>query len=255
MNADGQSQNQPGSEPLSSGWSEVNSQQFIDYGKYFVPDRPRQIETFLSLVPDTGRPIRILELCCGEGLLAEALLERFPHSRLEGMDGSPQMLARAGARLARFGDRFQAFEFDLADLDWRTGRGPFRMIVSSLAIHHLDGPAKQGLYRDMAGLLEPGGMLVISDLVLPTNELGLALAAREWDETVHRQAIALDGHSQAYDAFQQQGWNYFRYPDPMDMPSPLFDQLQWLEAASLEGVDVFWLFAGHAIFGARKPAG
>jgi tRNA (cmo5U34)-methyltransferase len=42
-------------------------------------------------------------------------------------------------------------------------------------------------------------------------------------------------------------------PDPIDMPSPLLDQLNWLAAAGLEGADVHWLKAGHAIFSARKP--
>jgi tRNA (cmo5U34)-methyltransferase len=41
--------------------------------------------------------------------------------------------------------------------------------------------------------------------------------------------------------------------DPVDKMSPLFDQLKWLEQAGFASVDVFWMRAGHAIFGGSKP--
>ena len=42
-------------------------------------------------------------------------------------------------------------------------------------------------------------------------------------------------------------------PDSIDKPSPLFDQLKWLDKAGFTDVDVFWMKVGHAIFGGRKP--
>ena len=42
------------------------------------------------------------------------------------------------------------------------------------------------------------------------------------------------------------------FPDPMDKPSGLFEQLGWLEAAGFEAVDVYWLKAGHAIYGGQR---
>ncbi len=47
-------------------------------------------------------------------------------------------------------------------------------------------------------------------------------------------------------------WNYYRFPDPSDRPSPLIDQLVWLKEAGFEVVDCFWVQAGHAIFGGYK---
>ena len=41
--------------------------------------------------------------------------------------------------------------------------------------------------------------------------------------------------------------------DPIDKPSTLLEQLRWLEAAGFAAVDVFWMEAGHAIFGGVKP--
>ena len=46
----------------------------------------------------------------------------------------------------------------------------------------------------------------------------------------------------------------YRYFDPEDIdhPSRLFDQLKWLEQAGFADVDVYWMLAGHALFGGRK---
>lgn len=67
MNAD-----DPGDQ---AGWSEETSRLFIDYGRYFVPKRDHQMRMIAALLSYLEGPGRILELCCGEGLLAEVLLE------------------------------------------------------------------------------------------------------------------------------------------------------------------------------------
>ena len=59
------------------------------------------------------------------------------------------------------------------------------------------------------------------------------------------------------DYFRELGWNHYAEPEPepdsIDKPSSLFDQLKWLDAVGFTDVDVFWMKAGHAIFGGRKP--
>jgi tRNA (cmo5U34)-methyltransferase len=234
-------------------WNEAISQAFIDYGRYFVPDRQTQIETLCSLIPIEPAPLQVLELCCGEGMLAEAILERLPRARLSGLDGSPEMLRRAGQRLARFGERFQSRLFDLASSEWRQPDGVYQAILSSLAIHHLDGPAKQRLYQDLYRMLSPGGVLLVADIIQPVSATGLENAAQAWDESVRQQALAFDGHLGAFEFFEREGWNTYRHPDPMDMPSGLYEQLGWLSQAGFAGVDVYWLKAGHAVYGGQKP--
>jgi tRNA (cmo5U34)-methyltransferase len=236
-------------------WSEDNSQEFIDYGRYFVPQREAQVDIIYRLIPATDEPFHLLELCCGEGLLAESILEGHPAATVHGYDGSPAMLSRASERLARFGDRFQAQPFDLASDEWRRPPFPVQAVVSSLCIHHLDGRQKADLYRDVAQLLAPGGALIIADLIEPVTTAGQALAAAEWDRAVHERALALDGDEGAFEQFQQMRWNTYHHPDPFDKPSPLYAQLKWLKAAGFEMVDVYWLSAGHAIYGGQKAAG
>lgn len=234
----------------ASRWDESSSREFLDLGRYFVPDREEQIATIAEMIPDPGDGL-LVDLCCGEGLLSRALLERFPRARVLGMDFSPTMLERAAATCAAFAERFETRPFDLAEESWRSFSEPVRGFVSSLAIHHLDGEGKRRLYRDLAAALAPGGAVVIADLVLPATPAAQAVAARAWDESVRRRSLELAGGLGPYEKFLDLRWNLWAEtePDPIDRPSPLLDQLRWLAEAGLAGVDVVWMKAGHAVFG------
>jgi tRNA (cmo5U34)-methyltransferase len=233
-------------------WGEDASQVFIDYGRYFVPERETQIGVICDLIPAVSEPFRVLELCCGEGLLAGAILGRYPDSSVYGYDGSAEMLGQARKKLAAYGERFVTRHFDLFEREWRRPDWSPRAVVSSLAIHHLDGEQKAALYQDIYAMLEPGGAFIIADIIEPVNGAAKRTAAEAWDTAVRQRAHALDGHDKVYDYFVESGWNYYRYPDPIDKPSPLLAQLKWLEKAGFGEVDVFWLQAGHAVFGGWK---
>jgi tRNA (cmo5U34)-methyltransferase len=241
-------------EPAPQGWSEENSNTFIDFGRYFIPERESQLDMLCRLVPDQPNPPTLVELCCGEGLLAEALLRRFPQARLIAFDGSSTMLNKARQRLESFGSHFQLHEFDLAAHDWRNPTMQANAILSSLAIHHLTGEEKQVLFTDLYKMLAPGGVLVISDLIMPASRQGITIAAEAWDAAVRHISLELDNDLNVYKTFEELHWNMYRYndADDIDHPSSLFEQLCWLESAGFQQIDVYWLQAGHAIFGGSR---
>ncbi|HEX8495227.1 MAG TPA: methyltransferase domain-containing protein [Pyrinomonadaceae bacterium] len=234
-------------------WDEQSSKLFMDFGRYFVPERELQIKIICDLIPPLAEPFHILELCSGEGLLAGALLERFPQAIVHGFDGSIEMLQASQQRLAQYGERFAPERFDLHAHEWRETDWPLHAVVSSLAIHHLDAEEKQALYKDVYRMLSANGVLVIADLILPAHESGARVAAQTWNDAVRKRALELDGNEDAFDYFRRSEWNYYEFPDAFDKPSPLFEHLKWLEQAGFRDIDVYWLKAGHAIYGGRKP--
>jgi trans-aconitate methyltransferase len=237
----------------SAEWDEDSSRLFMDYGRYFVPERELQIKTICDLMePPREGPFHILELCSGEGLLAEALLKRFPEAIIHGFDGSDAMLAASARRLAHYGERFAPRPFNLHAREWRESEWPLQAIVSSLAVHHLDAEEKQQLYTDLYRMLAAPGVLVIADLIQPAHQAGVRVAAETWNEEVRRRALELDGTTDALDYFRREHWNYYEFPDSFDKPSPLSDHLKWLEQAGFRGVDAYWLKAGHALYGGHK---
>lgn len=239
----------------TAGWTEDDSRHFIDHGAWFVPERETQMDTIGSVIPPAPDGAVIVDICCGEGLLCEALACRFPRAEIHALDGSRTMLAAAKSRLEATGVAHRTALIDIADAGWRTFDTRVHAFVSSLAVHHLDGPAKARLFMDLAAALAPGGVVVICDLVEAQRDAGRALWRRHWDEGVRERSLALDGNERMLETFRDAGWNYYADPDadPVDMPSTLFDQMRWMADAGMTGIDVHWLRAGHAIFSGVKP--
>jgi SAM-dependent methyltransferase len=237
-----------------SGWNEDSSAEFIDTGRYFVPERELQMETVCQLV-EAASDGPIIELCCGQGLLSKAMLDRFPFRSVRALDGSPTMMKAASTLLGRYGERFQVEQFDLRERAWRRFPRPVAGVVSSLAIHHLTADEKRTLFADIAKVLVPGGVFVIADIVEPVGSWSVRVAGKAWDDAVRKRSLGLDGTLDGFRKFQAVHWNLFTAPepDPFDKPSPLLDQCQRLKEAGFADVDVFWMLAGHAIFGGRKP--
>jgi tRNA (cmo5U34)-methyltransferase len=236
-------------------WEEQDSIEFIRDGAVFVPDREEQIDLMADLVPPAHATGHVVDLCCGEGLLSREILRRHPHVILHGYDGSARMLAKAREMVGEFRDRFDDRLFDLAETDWRAFPWGVRAFVSSLAIHHLDGDGKKSLFASLLGSLLPGGVLIVADLVEPTTTRGRELAAKAWDRTVRQRSVQMRGDLSTFERFQAVNWNYYAdpSPSPLDTPSTLAEQIDWLRLAGFVNVDVHWMKAGHAIFSGSAP--
>jgi tRNA (cmo5U34)-methyltransferase len=237
------------------GWTEADSRTFIDLADVAVPGRAEQSQMLLSLVParqDEG--FQGVELCCGEGIFAEKLLERFPEARLLVFDGSETMLERARERLGRFGGSIRIEHFNLEARDWLDLLPDgLRFISSSLAFHHLSGGRKRELFAALACKLERGGGLLIADIVEPATET-VRIAFRDlMDKIAREQSLALTGDLDAFHTFEKEGWNGFALDQqpPGEMPSRLSEQLKWLGEAGL-AADCFWMRAGIAIYGGYR---
>jgi tRNA (cmo5U34)-methyltransferase len=235
-------------------WDEDLSRQHIDYGRYFIPEREQQMAIMTQLLKGVPGPISVLELCCGEGLLAEMVLSELPDVTYYGLDGSVLMLKIASDRLSHFGERVKLNKFELADVTWRKDYQDVQAVVSSLAIHHLDGAGKQALFKDVYAMLATGGLFIVADMVELVSPVGRQVAADAWDEVVRQRATKLDGNTAALDFFLREGWNTYRYLDPEDIdhPSLLFDQLKWLEEVGFSAIEVHFMQAGHVLFSGWK---
>jgi trans-aconitate 2-methyltransferase len=100
---------------------------------------------------------RVLDAGCGTGRVTEQLLERLgPDGRVIALDGSPSMIAAAGERLVRFGDRVTYVVADLGQplpID-----RPVDAILSTATFHWV--PDHDALFRHLAAVVRPGGRLV-----------------------------------------------------------------------------------------------
>jgi tRNA (cmo5U34)-methyltransferase len=236
-------------------WDEGDSATYRAIARLAVPRRQDMLEALLAAVPfAAGEPLKILELGSGEGLLAEALLTRFPGASLTALDGSESMRAETTHRLAAFGARARVGAFDLAALDWWDRMFSVDLVVSSLCLHHLNDAKKQYLYKAAAERLSERGALLVADIVEPQHPVAREVAAGRWD-VLARQAAEAIGAPELFQQFLDERWNHFRFPDASDQPSALMHHLVWLRHAGFAAVDCWWMDAGHAVFGGFKQAG
>jgi tRNA (cmo5U34)-methyltransferase len=102
----------------------------------------------------------VLELGTGSGVTSRRVLERHPHVHLTGVDSSEHMLAAADLPGA---------DLRLQDLGEPLPEGPFDLVFSALAIHHLAAAAKADLFARVAAVLAPGGRFVMADVIVPED--------------------------------------------------------------------------------------
>ena len=237
-------------------WTEEASQLYQEIAPVVVPARGEQIASLLTLLPfSQNDSFQAVEVGCGEGILSEALLTCFSKATVIALDGSEEMRTQAAKRLNKFGLRAQVEPFDLMSDEWHAHLRNADCVLSSLVIHHLSGDAKRALFRTIHNQLSPRGVLLIADLIQPQRPEVSELFAATWDRITEAQSLAETDSTDLFEKFKQSEWNYFRYPDdPIDHPSPLFDQLLWLKEAGFAVVDCFWMQAGHAIYGGYKLA-
>jgi tRNA (cmo5U34)-methyltransferase len=104
----------------------------------------------------------ILELGVGTGETSARVLALHPGALLVGLDESEGMLEVARTRLPRADLRVRRFEDPLPE-------GPFDLVVSALAVHHLDDPGKVDLFERVTEVLTVGGRFVLGDVVVPED--------------------------------------------------------------------------------------
>lgn len=240
-------------------WKEEDSRFFLEVGRVVTPGREEIERAIVALLPaESEEAFFAVELGCGAGWLSDAVLRAFSRARVLALDPSAEMRRAARDALAPHGERAAVRSFRLEDDAWLRGLevGPApRCVYSCLVVHHADGPGKRALYARLHDVLEPGGALLIADVVEPASDRERRYQAERWDAAVRRRAQELTGSLRHWEFFDREHWNLWRYPDPdIDKPSTVAEHLAWLAEAGFVGVGVFWAEAGHAVYGGYRRA-
>ena len=136
-----------------------------EYGKVVatLPGYERLQEETVAATVDLS-PGTILELGVGTGVTSARLLAAHPGARFVGLDASAPMLEAARAAIPA-----ERVELVLGRLEDPLPAGPFDLVVSALAVHHLDPAGKRDLFRRVAARLTPGARFVLADVVVPRD--------------------------------------------------------------------------------------
>ncbi len=224
---------------------------FLTERSLLIPDRARQLDVLLRVVRHAcpqGR--RLVDLGAGDGILLAALLEAFPQTSGLAVDFSPLMLEQARQRLSPFGKRATTLEADLQNPRWKSAlAGPFDVIVSGFAIHHLPDERKRTLYREIHGLLAAGGVFLNCEHVASTTPRIEQMFDDAMTEHLYQRRKE-KGEPVTPEQVRQE---FLQRPDrAANILALVEDQCRWLRQIGFRDVDCFWKYFELAIFGGMK---
>ena len=113
----------------------------------------------------------VLDVGCGTGTLAIAAKQQVGAAgRVEGIDASPEMLARAAKKARRAGMDVSFTEAPAQALPFPDAS--FDVVLTSVMLHHLPRPARTQCASEMRRVLKPGGRVLAVDFAA-SQEKGL----------------------------------------------------------------------------------
>jgi tRNA (cmo5U34)-methyltransferase len=232
------------------------SREYLDNVDHYIPDRFHLFNVLRSFFRAFGgRPgaaqARVCDLGCGDGILTDQLLREAPAIETTLVDGSPEMFDAAKRRLAgRPNVQFVQQGFDEVLRD-STRLGRFHFVMSSFAIHHLDGDARRALFAAILRQLEPEGCFMNIEAVLPDHAAFTEWFYDLWQEWVICRGQMLGLGGKFHDVLKRAREN------PDNQYSPLGEQLADLTAAGFDDVEchckngVFAEESNHSAGGSR----
>jgi len=164
-------------------------------------------------------PLRFTDLGAGTGLFSARVLKAFPNAIATLVDAAPKMLSLARRRLESESRRVTFVEQRLESF---AELPTCDVVISSLAIHHLDHSEKRALFARVHSALKPGGEFINVDQVRGDPPFG-GLYWSTWLSRV-RQAGAPEDRIEA--SIQRRL--------EFDRDASLDEQLSWMRGAGFE---------------------
>ena len=139
--------------------------------------------------PVEGEPRRVLDIGCGIGQSTTALKQRFPNAEVHGIDIAAPMLRYAHARAHHMGLEVHFAQASAADTAFADNS--IDAILSMILFHELPRETAEGVVREAARILRPGGTITIVDFPhIPQDELSGRHCMRLFDSWYNGEPFA-----------------------------------------------------------------
>lgn len=153
----------------------LNREFYARFGSDFSETRSSARLNLNPLAAYLADGIKLLDLGCGNGRLAQALDIAGYHIAYMGLDSSPALVEIAKSRGAKLKNvRATVREADLAAPDWIDAvaeDAPFDIVVALAVLHHLPGyELRRAVLDNIRLILKPDGVLVMSNWQFMHNE-------------------------------------------------------------------------------------
>ncbi len=225
------------------------AQAYLDQADHCIPERHylfRVVRSFYRSFVAGRDHLQVCDMGCGDGILAEQLLQENASLAVTLVDGSADMLAAARKRLAgRPNVSFVQKSFEDLARD-SSGLPAFDFVTSSFAIHHLTAPERQALFTVVFQRLKAGGHFLNLDVGLPAQPAFTEWQYALWQEWIDARSKRLGLNDAFHDVPSKARAN------PDNKYSPLVDQLAALATAGFGEVECHYKNGIFAIYSGQR---
>jgi len=207
------------------------SKKYDSQRRYFIPCFDDFYTSCLPIVNSLTNAKRVLDIGAGTGLFTQFIHQQRSDLHFTLTDISTDMLAVAKERFAGLDN----FEFGEYDFSAGPIEGKYDLIVSALAIHHLEDEQKANLYQYVFDALNDGGVFINADQVEGRTPWFDNYYKSNWKETVINSGLDQQAIDRAFERIK------------LDKFAKLEPQLQMLEDAGFAEVDCIYKYNNFVV--------
>lgn len=203
-----------------------------------IPRYREMLETLLHHIPNYTTPLKILELGCGTGNLTALIIHKYPQSSVVVVDISSAILEECKNRF-RHNKNIQYLQTDFNDLHLEMN--DFDLVLSSIAIHHIQDEDKQHLFKKIHSYLKPNALFLFADQCRGATNKIYQKHIAQWKV----EAFKLGSSESDWDMWMS-------HQSQHDFHTTAQEQMTWMETAGFKNIDILWRNLLWTIFYSTK---
>lgn len=210
---------------------------FDTFIQNLIPHYSDMVEIITEIIPfDENDRFDVIDLGCGTGTISHNIRQKFKNVEITCMDISESMLEIAKEKV---GTDISCL---CGDLNTFSFPKKFDVIVSSLALHHLEtDEAKYKMYEKIYQNLNKDGIFINLDILLASTPAIQDLYLKKWVAFMEEYVPTAEVHEK---------WLPNYYAD--DRPTSLLTHIHLMEKAGFSETDVIFKYFNYAVFCGRK---
>ena len=195
---------------------------YIELMTKLVPNYMEGQVTIIDSIPfEKTKPIKVLDLGCGNGILSQILLKKFPNANIVGFDITSEMLDIYKKKLTSYTNKFETIQGDFKVDDFGSN---YDVILSGLTLQHLNSEERQKMYRRVYDSLNDEGIYITRDIIIGENDTNTNDLYNKWIDYMNQ--CGEDG-KMWYEKHRQK-----------DFPETADDLRTWMRETSFKDIEL-----------------
>lgn len=205
-----------------------------------IPFYNEMIDALVSVIPFSGEKVfSMIDLGCGTGTISQSVKSKFPNVEITCVDIAEKMLEIAKNKI---GGDVNCIQADFNEFEFPQ---KYDLIVSSLALHHLENDDdKLSCYKKIYSALNQNGVFINIDVVLGSDDEIQDVYMKKWKGFMRKNVS---------DEEIENKWLPTYYAE--DRPARLMSHLQMLKISGFSCVDVIYKYFNYAVFIGKNTGG